>query len=330
MDADGNNPAPAAQPVNLKIKNVKIPDFHGIPSKDSTTAQSLIQRINNLHAANNWDTSVAYYQFAIALKSKARKWLEWQSFCADNTIETWEWIKPKFRKEFAMKSDDANILDKLAHLKMKHEEDVLDLHSQIFDIRRILRATKMQEAMFPTPNGQGLYTEEQVRTLLKKSDAIYEDHVQMQLLKHALPVDIKLAINLKSPKTSEEASMQFQTLQSKKQISELAQEEDVDAICPNFRPQGNFRQSNTFQKSNNQKAWQPRQQSTTSSQKLYNSTNQCMGNNSNKNGITCVYCKKQGHHQDDCRSCIRDNAPCIANIGKTYFPGRHLIDRISD
>ena len=225
MDADGNNPAPAAQPVNLKIKNVKIPDFHGIPSKDSTTAQSLIQRINNLHAANNWDTSVAYYQFAIALKSKAQKWLEWQSFCADNTIETWEWIKPKFRKEFAMKSDDANILDKLAHLKMKHEEDVLDLHSQIFDIRRILRATKMQEAMFPTPNGQGLYTEEQVRTLLKKSDAIYEDHVQMQLLKHALPVDIKLAINLKNPTTSEEAhniaSMQYQTMQSKKQILEV-------------------------------------------------------------------------------------------------------------
>ena len=73
MDADGNNPAPAAQPVNLKIKNVKIPDFHGIASKDSTTAQSLIQRINNLSTANNWDTSVTYHQFAIALKSKAHK-----------------------------------------------------------------------------------------------------------------------------------------------------------------------------------------------------------------------------------------------------------------
>ena len=76
MDADGNNPAPNAQPVNLKIENVKIPDFHGIPSKDSTTAQSLIQRINNLSAANNWDTSVVYHQFAITLKSKAQKWLE--------------------------------------------------------------------------------------------------------------------------------------------------------------------------------------------------------------------------------------------------------------
>ena len=83
MDADGNNPAPNAQPVNLKIENVKIPDFHGIPSKDSTTAQSLIQRINNLSAANNWDTSVAYHQFAIALKSKAQKRLEWQSLCAE-------------------------------------------------------------------------------------------------------------------------------------------------------------------------------------------------------------------------------------------------------
>ena len=117
--------------------------------------------------------SVAYHQFAIALKPKAQKWLEWQSFGADDVVETWEWIEPRFRKEFATKSDDANILDQLAHLKMKNDEDILDLYNWIFDIRRILRATKTREAMFPTPNGQGLYTEEQVRTLLKKSDTIY-------------------------------------------------------------------------------------------------------------------------------------------------------------
>ena len=100
------------------------------------------------------------------------------------------------------------------------------------------------------------------------------------------------------------------------------QEEEIDANHPNFKPQSNFRQSNTLQKSNlsNQKAWQPRQQNYTLSQKLYNSTNQRTSNNSNKNGIPCLYCKKQGHHQDDCRSHIRDNAPCIANSGKTYFP----------
>ena len=158
MDADGNNPALNAQPINLKIENVKIPDFHGIPSKDSTMAQSLIQRINNLSAAINWDMSVAYHQFTIALKSKAQKWLEWQSLCTKGAFETWEWIKPRFRKEFATKSEDANILDQLAHLKMKHDEDILDLYSQIFDIRCILRATKMWEATFPNPNGQGLYT----------------------------------------------------------------------------------------------------------------------------------------------------------------------------
>ena len=219
MDADGNNPAPAAQPVNLKIKNVKIPDFHGIPSKDSTTSQSLIQRINNLSAANNWDMWVGYHQFAIALKSKVQKWLEWQSLCAKGNIETWEWIEPRFRKEFATKSDDANILDQLAHLKMKHDEEIFDFYSWIFDIRRILRSTKMREATFPTPNAQGLYTKEQVHELLKKSDSIYEDHIQMQLFKHALPVDIRLAVNLAvnlaNPTTSEQAyniaNMQFQT-----------------------------------------------------------------------------------------------------------------------
>ena len=102
---------------------------------------------------------------------------------------------------------------------MKHDEDVLDLYSQVFDIRWILRSTKTQEAMFPTPNAQGLYTEQQMCDLLKKSDSIYEDHVQMQLFKHALPVDIKLAVNLSNPTTSEQAyniaNMQFQTMQSK-------------------------------------------------------------------------------------------------------------------
>ena len=133
--------------------------------------------------------------------------------------------RPRFRNEFATKSDNANNLDQLAHLKMKHDEDILDLYSQVFDIRCILRSTKTREAMFPTTNCQGLYTEELVRALLKKSDSIYGDHVHMQLFKHALPVDIKLAINLKNPTTSEEAhniaSMQYQTMQSKKQILEV-------------------------------------------------------------------------------------------------------------
>ena len=56
---------------------------------------------------------------------------------------------------------------------------------------------------------------QQVCDLIKKSDSIYEDHIQMQLFKHALPVEIKLAVNLAKPTTSEQAyniaNMQFQT-----------------------------------------------------------------------------------------------------------------------
>ena len=129
-------PSPSAQPINLMIENVKIPDFHGIPSKDSTTTHSLIQRINNLLHANNWDTSIVFHQFAIALKLSAQKWLEWQMLCIDSAVKTWEWIEPRFREEFATQSDDANILDQLAHLK-----NIQDLYSCICNIRRILGTT---------------------------------------------------------------------------------------------------------------------------------------------------------------------------------------------
>ena len=185
--------------------------------------------------------------------------------CVEGAIETWEWIEPRFREEFATQSDDANILDQLAHLKMKHDKNVRDLYNRIFDIRCILGTTKTRKVTLPMPNGQGLYTEQQMRDFANKYDSIYADHVIMQLFKHAPPVEIKLAVNLTKPETSEQAykvaNMQFQTMQVKKHISEIAQEEEIDAVRPNFRPQGNFCQSNTFQKSNynNQKAWQPHQ-----------------------------------------------------------------------
>lgn len=326
MDADGNHPAPAAQPVNLKI-----PDFHGLPSKDSTAAQRLIQLINNLSKANNWDTSVSFHQFAIALKSSAQKWLEWQMATVEGAVETWEWIEPRFRKEFVTQIDDANILDLLAHLKIQHDESVLDLYSRIYNIRRILNATKNREVTLPQANAQGFYTEEQMRDVIKKADTIYADHIHMQLFKHALPVDIKLAVNLANPTTSEQAyniaNMQYKTMQANKQISDITEDNKIDAVRPNFRPQSNFRQTNSFQRSNNQsnqRSWQQcqQQQNVATQAKPFKFNNQRPGNNSNRNGIICVYCKKQGHKQEDCRNRIKDNAPCVSNNGKPFYPKR--------
>ena len=56
---------------------------------------------------------------------KRKNGLKWQSLCAKGAIKMWEWIEPRFSKEFATKSDDTNILDQLAHLKMQHDEDIL-------------------------------------------------------------------------------------------------------------------------------------------------------------------------------------------------------------
>jgi hypothetical protein len=44
------------------------------------------------------------------------------------------------------------------------------------------------------------------------------------------------------------------------------------------------------------------------------------GNNSNRNKMTCIFCQKQGHKQDDCRKRINANQPCLDLSGKQFWP----------
>jgi hypothetical protein len=44
------------------------------------------------------------------------------------------------------------------------------------------------------------------------------------------------------------------------------------------------------------------------------------GNNSNRNGKYCFYCKIQNHTQDECRKRIHENKPCRDKQERTYWP----------
>ena len=67
----------------------------------------------------------------------------------------------------------------------------------------------------------------------------------------------------------------------------------------NSRPQ---QQNNNYR--NNQQQWR--------------SNNR--GNNSNRNKMTCSFCRKLGHRQEDCRKRINSNQPCVDSNGKTFWP----------
>jgi hypothetical protein len=44
------------------------------------------------------------------------------------------------------------------------------------------------------------------------------------------------------------------------------------------------------------------------------------GNNANRNGKYCFYCKLQNHMQEDCFKRIRDKKPCKDKQGPAYWP----------
>jgi hypothetical protein len=44
------------------------------------------------------------------------------------------------------------------------------------------------------------------------------------------------------------------------------------------------------------------------------------GNSSNKNKMTCIFCQKQGHCQEECRKRINANQPCLDSNGKAFWP----------
>jgi hypothetical protein len=50
------------------------------------------------------------------------------------------------------------------------------------------------------------------------------------------------------------------------------------------------------------------------------------GNNLNKNKQTCVFCKVQGHRQEDCRKEITVNKSCLDTNGKSFWPKVNVAD----
>ncbi len=50
------------------------------------------------------------------------------------------------------------------------------------------------------------------------------------------------------------------------------------------------------------------------------------GNNANRNGKYCFYCKLQNHTQEECFKRIRDKKPCKDRQGRAYWPRVYLTE----
>ncbi len=84
-------------------------------------------------AANNWSDHIAFQNFTLVLRGSADIWLKSQETLEDITGDrrSWTIIRPFFKAEFAIESDDKRILDGLAHLAMKQTKNVRDYFGRL-------------------------------------------------------------------------------------------------------------------------------------------------------------------------------------------------------
>jgi hypothetical protein len=95
-------------------------------------------------------------------------------------------------------------------------------------------------------------------------------------------------------------------LYSTKKFTQQNQQNQAPQNCQNFCPQ------NTYRGNQNQSSWR----------------NNNPGNNSNRNKMTYIFCRKQGHRQEDCRKTINANQPCPDFNGKALWPKINITDKV--
>jgi hypothetical protein len=126
---------------------------------------------------------------------------------------------------------------------------------------------------------------------------------KMQLFRAALPGDLWKAVTQHNQNTI--------TLDDMYQVdTDTQRESGTKAIWPVIAFQNRW--INQFQN-------KPRKQNQGAPQRG-NRFNSGAGNNTNRNGKYCFYCKIQNHTQEECRKRIRKNKPCKDKQGCAYWP----------
>jgi hypothetical protein len=236
-------------------------------------------------------------------------------------------------EEFASKSDDKLILDGLAHMALRPMENIRDFFGRLNKVNTIILDayqgyTLAPQDPVPDANGNITITLADHQTYKK---ALVENVVEFYILNRfhaALLPDLRRVINLQPMHTLDlDTAVRLATIELRSKdeargtskIQAVQQEEEADNVeaiaqnrqkkftlsnqqnrgqknCQNYRTQNNYR-------NNNQQQWRPNP-----------------GNNSNRNKMTCIFCRKQGHKQEDCRKRINANQPCLDLSGKPFWP----------
>ena len=321
----------------FKVEQSKIPEYFGQKGKDNITAIVFIRKIEDLARTNRWTDATTYANVANNLKGFAREWLFATTEMLDWTPAqlTWTNLKPRFQRQFATQTDEKMIMEGLSNLAMKPGESTGELLARITNTMVIIKESYASyenkppaPANFDVNNG---FTMPVCRQW--KDDVLNntQQFLKMQLFRAALTPELRKVIAQRDPNNM--------TLDDMYQITTDTQREagpKIKQAIAAVQPEKEEEEIAAFQKRKNKNFNQKKSSSYTASNattrtgyKGYSNkytSNAGPGNNTNRNGKYCFYCKLQNHTQDECFKRIREKKPCRDRQGRAYWPRVYITE----
>jgi len=336
--------AAAQTTLAFKVEQSKIPEYYGQKGKDNITAIVFIRKIEDLARTNRWTDATTYANVANNLKGFAREWLFATMEMLDWTPDqlTWTNLKPRFQRQFATQTDEKMIMEGLSNLAMKPGESTGELLARITNTMVIIKESYANyenkppaPANFDVNNGFTMPVCRQWRDDVLNNT---QQFLKMQLFRAALTPELRKVVAQRNPNNMTLDEMYQIVMDTQREAGPkikqavaavLPETEDEEITAFQKRKNKNFNQkkSSSYNTSN----------STTSKggYKGYSDNkgyagnfkgNSGPGNNTNRNGKYCFYCKLQNHIQEDCFKRIREKKPCRDRQGRAYWPRVYLTE----
>jgi hypothetical protein len=293
-----------------------------------------IRKIEDLARTNRWNDTTTYANVANNLKGFARDWLFATAEMLDWTPAqlTWTNLKPRFQRQFATQTDEKMIMEGLSNLAMKPGESTGELLARITNTMVIIKDSYASyenkppaPANFDVNNG---FTMPVCRQWKDNALNNAQQFLKMQLFQAALTPELRKVIAQRNPNTM--------TLDDMYQITTDTQSEagpKIKQAVTAVQPEDDDDKIVAFQRRKNKNVDRKKTSSSNSTAKSgskgYSGNykgNSGPGNNANRNGKYCFYCKLQNHTQEECFKRIREKKPCRDRQGRAYWPRVYLTE----
>ena len=332
----------------------ELPQFFG-NSKDTMSAQTMIDRVETARLALGWEQKETFNFFRVALQDNAQDWITMTKNLDPAYTESWTWISKEFKIYYGETIDESKIYLICKQLAMKPDENVRD-----YMIRFSKLWTEISD-MVPAgaivvPADEAERTVDYCTTLYAQGARNREMGIQKLFFVAGLPHKILTKVVQKNIPTTMEAYKEavkvanWQETPAKKNggngiaaAAETQEEEETDEQFVNQirngsgpnrgAPYGASRGFNGRGRSLSRGRGGPanrgsgRGGSAGPSSHFQNGNGGENGNgngNGNYNSFEpkpkCKFCSKEGHNQEKCFKRINANAPCINKNGAKYWP----------